>query len=138
MSILLYAATIILNIITVVCAGVFLWLNNFSVRSDVISRNASLKKILTLSMIFSMVGALMTGLLSNSENVENSINLTATLYFIIAISLLLIILSACAVLLYRLISKKSYPEGTSSGVSQIIKIVGIGTAVSLIFAWLLS
>lgn len=138
MSILLYTATIMLNIITVACAGVFLWLNNFSVRSDVLSRNNSLRRIMMFSMIFSMVAALLTGLLSHSDAVEKSINSTATLYFIIATSMLLIILSSCAVLIYRLISKKSYPEGTSSGISQIIRIAGIGAAVSLILAWVLS
>lgn len=138
MSILLFISTIMLNMVTVTCAGVFLWLNNFSIRSDVVSRNVSLKRIMTISMISSMIGALMTGLLSNSNNVENSINLTVILYFIIAISMLLVILSSCVVLIYRLVSKKSYPEGTSSGVSKIIKIVGIGTAICLILAWLLS
>ena len=138
MALLLCILTITLTVFSVACSIIFLWLNNFSIRSDISSRNKSVKGMMQITMIASMITALLTGLLSNAESIEASIQSTVTLYFIIAISMLVVILISCVVLIYRFITKKSYPEGTSSGVSKMIKIATIGVVISLLLAWLLS
>ena len=138
MTALLFILTVILTIFSVACSVIFLWLNNFSTRSDISSRNKSLKGMMKITMFSSEITALLTGLLSNSESIDKAIQSTVSLYFIIAISMLVVILISGIVLIYRFITKKSYPEGTSSGVSNIIKIATIGVAISLVLAWLLS
>ena len=138
MTTLLFILTVILTVFSVACSVIFLWLNNFTTRSDIYSRNKSLKDMMKITMLFSEITALLTGLLSNSGAVDNAIQSTVSLYFIIAISMLIVILISGIVLIYRFISKKSYPEETSSGVSSIIKIATIGAAISLVLAWLLS
>lgn len=138
MSILLFILTVILTVFSIACSAIFLWLNNFSTISDVDARNKSLKGMMQITMISSMITALLTGLLSNAEDVEKAVQSTVILYFIIVISMLMVILLSCAVLIYRFIAKKSYPEGTSSGVSKMIKIATIGASISLVLAWLLS
>ena len=138
MSLLLFILTIVLVVLSVACSAIFLWLNNFCVRSDVAPRNKSIKNMMQLTMIGSMITALLTGLLSNLESVENAIQSTVTLYFVIAISMLVVILLSCFVLIYRFVTKRSYPEGASSGVSKMIKIATIGVVISLVLAWLLS
>ena len=138
MGLLLFILTITLIAISIVCSIIFLWLNNFSTRSDISSRNKSVKRMMQITMISSMVSALLTGLLSNSESIEAAIQSTVMLYFVIAISMLAVIFISCMVLIYRFITKESYPEGTSSGVSKMIKTATIGVAISLILAWLLS
>lgn len=138
MSILLFILTIVLVVLSVACSIIFLWLNNFCTRSELASRNKSLKKMMQITMIASLITALFTGLFSNYDDVGTAINQTVILYFVIAISMLVVILMSCIVLIYRFIIKKSYPEGTSSGVAQMITIATIGIVISLILAWLLS
>ncbi len=138
MTVLLYVSTIILTVVAVICALIFLWINNFSIRADVNPRNKSLKTMMKLSLVFAMITALLTGLLSNADAVEQSINDTVTLYFVIAISMLVVILFSCVVLMYRLITRRAYSEKTSFGVAQVIRVAAAGATISLILAWLLS
>ncbi len=138
MSILLFVITVALTAFSVISSVIFLWINNFSSRLDAESRNKGIKHMMRITMIAAMVSALLTGLLSDSGTVEAAISSTVTLYFIIAISMLSVILLSAAVLIYRFISSRHYSSGTSSGISQIITVSAIGAAVSLVLAWLLS
>lgn len=135
MSALLYIITIVLVVFSVVCAAIFLWLNNFSARTEISERNKSLKRMMKVTVIASMITALLTGLLSDSSSVEAAIDATVNLYFIIAISMLVVILISCMILIYRFVSHKRYSE---SGVAQMLKTAVIGAVVSLVLAWLLS
>ena len=138
MSVLFFVITIILIAISVACSVIFLWLNNFSTRSDIYHRNTSVRTMMQITMIAAMVTTLLSGFLSNSKSVEQAIQMMVTLYFIIAISMLVVILLSCIVLIYRFIARDSYPAGTSSGVLVIIITSTIGALISLIFAWFLS
>ena len=138
MSVLLFTITVALTVFSVACSVIYLLINNFFAVSDVENRNKSIKAMMEITMVSAMVTALLTGLLSDSANIEAAMASTVTLYFALAISMLSEILISCAVLIYRFVSKRSYYSGTSAGVSQMVRIAAIGSAVSLILAWLFS
>ena len=138
MSLLLFILTVSLIVLSVASAIIFLWLNNFSTIIDIHLRNKSMLGMMRITMIASMVTALLTGLLSDSAAVEAAIQSTVTLYFAIAISMLVLIILCCIVLIYRSVARESYSDRTSSGVSGIIKTATIGAAISLVLAWFLS
>ena len=138
MSILLFVLTVVLTFFAVACAVIYLFLNNFSTVSDLAARNRNVKTMMKVSMIAALVTALFSGLFSDSEEVETAVGLTVILYYVIAISMLSVILLSCTVLIYRFITKKSYHEGTTSGVAKMITLAAVGAGISLVLAWLLS
>ena len=135
MNVFLFAATFALIIVYFASAISYLFINIFSLRTDGIVRSKTLEYILKLSIIFLLVSAFFTGLLTNGENIEGAIKGSRTLYIIIAIVMLVTILVALLSLIFRSASKKSGVP--ASAVKIVIKYSLIGEVVSVLLAWLL-
>lgn len=138
MTVLLFIIALILDVIFLGNAFILLWINNFSMRGEIASRNKTTKRILKYSMFASIIVAFLTGLLSNGENVEQAISLSVFLYYAMAATMMLSIFLACGVIIYRLVNKKTYSETTAKEVSSVIKIAVVGEIISILLAWLLS
>ncbi|MBO4668263.1 MAG: hypothetical protein J5666_09115 [Bacilli bacterium] len=135
MNLFLYIATIILVIIYLASAGVYLFINIFTRRADVTVRNKTLETILLISMVFILISAFFTGLLSNGEDIEGAIKASSNLYMFISISMLISMFLALVALIFRSASKADGVPLTS--VKIVIKYSLIALVISVLFAWLL-
>ena len=137
MTVILFCATLMLNIAGFVFAGAFLWINvSGRYSGDLSDRNNSILKIAKISMITSNVFSFLTCFLSNSEDIASAISKTSILYFIIAITWLVVILACGVTMLLTLISKTLYSRDISRATKRLFKIALIGAIVGLVLSWL--
>ena len=135
---ILFYCTLVLNFAGFIFAGVLLWINMSGRYSDLTDRSANAIKIARVSMITSIVFALLTSLLSESADVAASISRTSLLYSIIAITWLAVILACGIVMLLSVISKKYYKAEVSLAVKNLFKIALPAAIVCLVLTWLFS
>lgn len=138
MSQVLFYTTLILNLSGLVFSGVYIWINLAGTFSDITDRNNNILKITRLSMIISIVFALLTSLLSNSANVALAIHRSALLFAIIGISWLAVILACIVALLVTLISKTRYRSAIHKATNKLFAIAIPGAAICLVLNWLFS
>ena len=137
MSVLLFISTIVLDLAGVAFAATYIWLNSFSKITDLASRNTSILKISRVSMVLSLVFALLSCLLTNSGTVDGAISRATILYSIIAISWLVVLLG-CGVAMYiAFISKTTFKDTLLQSFKKIFSIAITGAIVGMILAWLL-
>ncbi len=134
---LLFFVTLMLDLISVACVGVYLWLNNFTLREDMGARNKSLKIMSLCAMIGAIVLAFLTGVLSGSGDPAAAIKLSVTLYIIIAVSMLIVIFASCGILIYRMVSKREM-FADKPKFWQIVLMAAIGAVVCAVLIWLMS
>jgi len=136
MSLLLFCLTILLAAVSAACGLIFLYLNNFTDRGDLKTRNRSLQTVMVITLAVSLVMALFAGLMSDAPAAD-AVNATVRLYFIIAVAMLVVVLASLAALIYRFVSRLPY-AGASSGVGRVIAVASVGAALGLLLAWLFS
>ena len=138
MSLLLFISTLLSQLASIVFAATFIWLNIFSNYTiDLESRNKSILKISTTSMILSFVFALLSCLMTNKENISNAVSRAALLYSIIGISWLVVLLGCGIAIFLAFISEARFKESFLSSVKRIFTIAIIGAFLGMLLAWLL-
>ncbi len=136
MTILLFIVTVLLDVISVGSAVVYLWLNNYAARSDKAARCRGLRAMQGCSMAAAVALAFLTSLLSGAQDPRAALGLTTLLYIVIAVSMVVVVITACVFLIIRMISRSSLPaDGT--GVGSVILIAVIGAVASGVMIWLL-
>lgn len=135
---ILFCATLILNFVGFLFAGVFLWVNISGGYTDLADRNASTLKISKVSMSTSIVFAFLTCLLTESSEVTEAISKSARLYSIIAITWLSVILACGITMLLTVISKRYYKPEISHQTKRLFKIALPGSILCLVLTWLFS
>ena len=132
MTDILFYATLVLNFVGFLFAGVFLWINISGSYTDLADRNASTLRISRVSMITSIAFSFLTCLLTESTEVTEAISRSALLYSIIAITWLAVILVCGITMLLTVISKKYYkPEISRAILFSSIQISMFGEAIML-------
>lgn len=137
MSVLLFISTIVLDLAGVAFAATYIWLNSFSKITDLASRNTSILKISRVSMVLSLVFALLSCLLTNSGTVDDAISRATILYSIIAISWLVVLLGCGVAMFIAFISKTTFKDSLLRSFKKIFSIAITGAIVGMILAWLL-
>ena len=138
MSHVLFYSALVLNLAGILFSGVYLWINVAGDFSDMGDRNANTLRITRLSMIISIVFALLTSLLSNSSDVAFAIQRSALLFAIIGITWLAVILACIVALLITLISKTAYRNTIHKATSKLFAIAIPGAVICLVLNWLFS
>lgn len=133
---LLFFVTLMLDLVSVACVGVYLWLNNFTTRTDLTIRNKGLKRIAGFTMGAAILLAFLTCLLAGSGDPESALKLTVALYIIIAVSMILVIFASCGILIFRMISKREVSD-EKANLWHIILMAAIGAVISVVLTWLL-
>jgi len=138
MSTVLFVSTIVLNFAGIAFAAVYVWLNVFSKITDLTERNANVLKITKVTVILTMVFALLSCLLSNTGEIDVAIQRTTTLYSLVAISWLIVILLCGIAMIFSLVSKKTFKTELVNSVKKIFVIALCGSIVSMVLSWLFS
>ena len=138
MSIVLFISTLVSQIASIVFAATYIWLNVFSkYTSDIGSRNRSILKIITTSMILSFVFALLSCLLTSQGGAANAVGRTALLYSIIGISWLVVLLGCGISMFLSFVSESKFKEESLYSIKKVFIISIIGACLGMILAWLL-
>lgn len=137
MTDILYYATLALNFSGFLFALVFIWINVFGKYSELAERNASTLHVIRVSMITSIVFSFLTSLLTEGD-VTESIDRSAVLYTIIALTWMIVILLCGVTLLLTLLSRKLYKPAVSHAAKRLFKIAIPGAIVCLVLTWLFS
>lgn len=135
MNTILYVSSLVFISLSVVCGILYILFASFSKKIDLPQRKASLLSMMRVCMIISIVAAFLVSLLSDNDSIGNSFAATVELCSVISICMLSIIILACAIHIVRLIIPRIYRD--NFGISDIIKISGIGVCVSLVISWIL-
>lgn len=138
MSTVLVVSTMILNFAGIAFAAIYIWLNVFSTVIDLAERNASVLKITKISMVLSMVFALLSCLLTNTGDVEAAIARATMLYSVIAISWLAVLLLCGVAMFLSLVSKKTFRREITKSVKNIGIIALWGAVAGMVLSWLFS
>lgn len=138
MSTVLFVSTIVLNLAGIAFAAVYVWLNVFSKITDLTERNANVLKITKVTVILTMVFALLSCLLSNTGEIDVAIQRTTMLYSLVAISWLIVILLCGIAMIFSLVSKKTFKTELVNSVKKIFVIALCGSIVSMVLSWLFS
>lgn len=138
MTIILMIATIVLNVVGALFAGVYLWINLSGRVTDLPARNNSALKIARVAMIVSLLFAFITCLLSDPSEVTAAISRTAMLFAVIAATWLVVLLAAGIVMLIALISKRLYRSELSRAVRRLLTVGLPGAIIGLLLMWLFS
>ena len=138
MTTVLLIATIALDAVGALFAGVYLWMNLRGCVSDLSARNNNALKIARVSMIVSLVFAFLTCLLTDPSEAVAAISRSAVLFAVIAVTWLAVILAAGIVMLIALISKRLYKPELSRAVRRLCFVALPGAALGLLLMWLFS
>lgn len=138
MTSVLYYATIVLSSAGVLFALVYLIMNVIGKSDDLDARNVTMLRISRVSMILSLVFALVGCLLGDASAIDKAIYKADTLYSIIAISWLGVIAACGITLLCSIVFKSSYDDEVSDPIKKLFVIALWGAIIALVLAWLFS
>ena len=136
MSSLLYYTTVCIDVVFVICSLILMWINTFATREDLVKRNASIMGILKSCLATMLVIAVLVSILS--ESFTESIEMTSHLYFLIMMTMLIVVLVSVLVKAYRIIAKGSFEPETEKAFSRLIRLSVVGAVISGLLGWLLS
>ena len=136
-SVVMFIATVVLDIAAVGFAGIYLWLNMFSSVSEIDARSRNAYKISIVSMGISLGMAFLTALMSSDSTPDAAIALTRVLFTIISISHMVMLLLVGAAMVWCIISRYSFSRSMGHTVLKISVVSIIGASVGLLLAWLL-
>lgn len=136
MSTILRYSAICIDVVFVICSLIMLWINTFATREELEKRNASILSILRCCLAAMIVIIAFVSLFSDSF--ETEVQTTSRMYFMVMISMLLIVLVSVLVKAYRTIAKKSFDPGTEKALRKLIGIAVFGSVISGLLGWLLS
>lgn len=136
MSTILRYSAICIDVVFVICSLIMLWINTFATREELEKRNASILSILRCCLAAMIVIIAFVSLFSDSF--ETEVKTTSRMYFMVMISMLLIVLVSVLVKAYRTIAKKSFDPGTEKALRKLIGIAVFGSVISGLLGWLLS
>ena len=136
MSTILRYSAMCIDVVFVICSLILLWINTFATREELGKRNASILSILWSSLIAMIVIIAFVCLFSDSF--ETEIKTTSKLYFMVMISMLLVVLVSVLVKAYRAIAKKSFDSETEKALKKLIGVAVVGSVISGLLGWLLS
>ena len=137
MTMILFIATLVLNVSGALFAGVYLWINLSGKYMDLTDRNDNVLKITRVSLITSLAFAFLSCLLEDFSLVD-AVSRTALLYSVITITWLVVIVVCGIVMLLTVISKERYSPEVSRAVKRLFKIALPGAIFALILTWLFS
>ena len=137
MSSIMFAATVALTVSGVCFAGLYLWINLFSSLTDLADRSRNAYGISRISIILSLVFALLSSIITDSGSATEAIATSRTLFGIIAIAYLVITVVCGAAMIYAVLSRRAYRRGIGSVVGRMFLIAIIGAVIGLVFSWLL-
>ncbi|MBQ9910081.1 MAG: hypothetical protein IJM50_01000 [Lachnospiraceae bacterium] len=136
MSIILFISTFAMILAGLAFSLAYIWINAFSDRSDLKTRNNSIIRMTRTTMILSLIFALVSGLFAKTANASAAISRTVTLYSAIAISWLIVLLACGCVAFISFVSKSRFKEGLLPALKRLFTLGVIGAALGTFFAWL--
>lgn len=138
MTLILFLSTALLTLTAVVFAVIYLVINMKGTLSDLVARNNSILSITRASMILSLVFALLSGLLSGTDWVQEAVAVSGFLYTVIAVAWLVVLLVCGVVMMVSLVSRSLFRPAFSLAVRKMFLIALPGAGVALLFSYLLS
>ena len=138
MTIVLFWATVALNVSGILFAAIYLLINHLQGFDDLAARNASTLKTARISMALSLLGAFLTSLLSGVEQMQVALDASARLFSIIALSWVAMLLVCGILLLISVVSKRNFRAGTGAMLGRVVKIAVPGAVIGMLLAWLFS
>lgn len=138
MSNILYITTILFDLVGVILAVIFIWLNMSGKISDLSERSASILKIAKKTVIFSFVSTLLYCLLTNNAEVEEVIAQTNKLFSIIAMTWMIVLAFVGIALIRNLASKSDYKKNVTDTLLRMGKLALISGVVGVVLAWFLA
>lgn len=137
MTIILFVATLVLNLSGVLFSGVYLWINLSRRYTDLSDRNENVLKITRVSLVTSLAFSFLSCLLADASLIA-AFSRTVLLYSVIMITWLAVIVACGIVMLLTLISKDRYSPDVSRAVKKLFRIALPGAIFALILTWLFS
>ena len=141
MTNILYYSTVILNFSGVLFSLVYLLINlskKLSEASDSAARSGSALRIVKVTKTLSLVFAFLTGLLATTSTTSKALELSATLYGLIAVSWIAVIAICGLVMLITLLSSKLKSVDISKATRLLFKSALWGAILALLLTWLFS
>lgn len=138
MTMILFVATLVLDLAALVFSAVYLLISANNGIVDAADRKKSALTVIKAAMIASSVSAFLTCLLADGKVVAEAISMAALLYSILAVTWLVVLLGCGVLLLIALVSKRRFSPNLGHSVRGLLKYAVIGAGVGLLLSWLLS
>ena len=136
MSSLLYYTTVCIDVLFVICSLIVLWINTFATREDLSKRNTNIMGILKSCLATMLVISALLSVLS--ESLTESIKMTSHLYYLIMMTMLIVVFVSVLVKAYRILAKGTFEPATEKALGRLIRLSVVGAVISGLLGWLLS
>ena len=136
MSTIMYYTVISIDVAFVICSFILLWINTFATRNELDKRNASIMLILRSCLATMVLVATLVSLMSDSF--EDAITKTTWLYFMIMLTMVLVVFVSLIIVSYRVLSRRVFIPGTDKALRKLIFLSIIGAVISGFLGWVLS
>lgn len=136
MSTILYYTVISIDVVFVLCSFILLWINTFATRNELDKRNTSIMLILRSCLATMIFVTALVSLMSDSFN--EAIAKTTWLYFMIMLTMVLVVFVSLIIVSYRVLSRRVFIPGTDKALRKLILLSILGAVICGFLGWALS